>query len=118
MGIQGHPEYTSDILDNLVDRLTKQKEIDLSVGDEARRTVAETGGPDRAFWTGLCKSFLRGGVKSSVTVAPDVTGRAAAAAVVGSCFAGGGAPMVPTGHRHACATQPTLYMSSIQLDRW
>nr|CAB3445829.1 unnamed protein product [Digitaria exilis] len=98
LGIQGHPEYTSDILLELVDRLTGQSAIDGSVGDEARRTVAVTGGPDRAVWTGLCKSFLRGGLKSSSssTVAMDVAGRAAGAAanVVGSCFAGCGAPMV------------------------
>ncbi|KAF8783846.1 hypothetical protein HU200_000287 [Digitaria exilis] len=60
LGVQGHPEYTTDILLNLVDRLTGHNAIDTSVGDEARRTVAVTGGPDRAFWTALCKGFLRG----------------------------------------------------------
>ena len=64
LGIQGHPEYTADILHNLVDRLTGQSAIPASVGEEARRTVAETGGPDRAFWTGLCKRFLGGGGSS------------------------------------------------------
>ena len=44
LGIQGHPEYTADILHNLVDRLTGQSAIPASVGEEARRTVAETGG--------------------------------------------------------------------------
>ena len=65
LGIQGHPEYTADILHNLVDRLTGQSAIPASVGEEARRTVAETGGPDSVFWTGLCKRFLRGGESSS-----------------------------------------------------
>nr|CAB3449065.1 unnamed protein product [Digitaria exilis] len=97
LGIQGHPEYTTDILLNLVDRLAGQNAIDGSVGDEARRTVAVTGGPDRAFWTGLCKGFLRGGLKSGGATdakGVNVNARAAAAGVaVGSCFAGG-APMV------------------------
>ncbi|OEL28159.1 Gamma-glutamyl peptidase 3 [Dichanthelium oligosanthes] len=88
---EGHPEYTTDILHNLIDRLTAQNDIPRSVGDEARLTAAETGGPDdRAFWTGLCKSFLSGGgglqMSSPRALAPEVTGRPAA--VVGSCFAG------------------------------
>jgi GMP synthase-like glutamine amidotransferase len=95
LGIQGHPEYTTDILHNLIDRLTAQNDIQVCVGDDARRTAAETGGPDRAFWTGLCKNFLRGGPMSTPRPAlPDATGRAAtAAAAVGSCFASA-APMV------------------------
>lgn len=95
LGIQGHPEYTTDILHNLIDRLTAQNDIQGRAADDARRTAAETGGPDRAFWTGLCKNFLRGGPMSTPLPAlPEVTGRAAtAAAVVGSCFASA-APMV------------------------
>jgi hypothetical protein len=60
LGIQGHPEYTNDILLNLIGRLVSDGTIDRCVGDTARRT-AESGGPDREFWTGLCKGFLRGG---------------------------------------------------------
>ncbi|RCV05200.1 hypothetical protein SETIT_1G063900v2 [Setaria italica] len=56
LGIQGHPEYTTDTLHNLIDRLTAQGAIEARAGEDARRTVAETGGPDRAFWTGLCKA--------------------------------------------------------------
>ena len=69
LGIQGHPEYTVDILHNLIDRLTDQNDIQRSVGEEARRTAAETGGPDRAFWTALCKGFLRGEEAEQYTTA-------------------------------------------------
>lgn len=60
LGIQGHPEYGTDILLNLVGRLAGQNAIDGPTAEEARST-AESGGPDREFWTGLCKAFLRGG---------------------------------------------------------
>jgi len=81
LGIQGHPEYTTDILHNLIDRLTDQSAIPASVSEDARRTVAETGGPDRAFWTALCKGFLNeGGWRQSCGLptpvrepAPEVT---------------------------------------------
>jgi len=107
LGIQGHPEYTVDILHNLIDRLTDQNDIQRSVGEEARRTAAETGGPDRAFWTALCKGFLRGGSRTiddcggswptTATVpAPDVAGRAVAVAT--SCFTGT-APTVQLAYR-------------------
>ncbi|RCV05201.1 hypothetical protein SETIT_1G064000v2 [Setaria italica] len=75
LGIQGHPEYTTDILHNLIDRLTTQGAIQGCVGEDARRTVAETGGPDRAFWTSLCKNFLNGGRQSCGRPTPVVTGR-------------------------------------------
>ncbi|CAN6243285.1 unnamed protein product [Urochloa humidicola] len=96
LGVQGHPEYTNDILLNLVDRLTKQGDIDACASVEARRTAAETGGPDRAFWTGLCRNFLRGGggvVMSSPRPVMEVAVGSRATAVGGGCFAGA-APMV------------------------
>ena len=40
LGIQGHPEYTVDILHNLIDRLTDQNDIQRSVDEEARRRPA------------------------------------------------------------------------------
>ncbi|XP_020196051.1 gamma-glutamyl peptidase 5 [Aegilops tauschii subsp. strangulata] len=72
LGIQGHPEYTNDILLNLTNRLVNNSTIDGCVGEDARRT-AESGEPDREFWTGLCKAFLRGS----------------------GCTGGGGAPRPP-----------------------
>ena len=73
LGIQGHPEYTNDILLNLINRLVNNNTIDGCVGEDARRT-AEGGEPDREFWTGLCKGFLRGGAAAAVS-APEI-GRA------------------------------------------
>ncbi|PUZ74361.1 hypothetical protein GQ55_1G058900 [Panicum hallii var. hallii] len=96
LGIQGHPEYTADILHNLIDRLTSQSAIPASVGEDARRTVSETGGPDRAFWMALCKGFLNGGRRSCSRPtlvrepAPEVSSRA----IVAGCFTAGTAPMV------------------------
>lgn len=60
LGIQGHPEYTNDILLNLIGRLVNDGTVDGCAGEAARRT-AESGGPDREFWTGFCKGFLMGG---------------------------------------------------------
>lgn len=65
LGIQGHPEYTNDILLNLINRLVSTSTIDGCVGDDARRTV-QGGEPDREFWTALCKGFLRGGGRTPV----------------------------------------------------
>ena len=59
LGIQGHPEYTNDILLNLTNRLVNNSTIGGCVGEDARRT-AESGEPDREFWSGLCKAFLKG----------------------------------------------------------
>ncbi|KAL6888417.1 hypothetical protein ACP4OV_009443 [Aristida adscensionis] len=101
LGVQGHPEYTTDILLNLVDRLLREGAIQGHVGDGARRTAAETGGPDRAFWTALCKGFLKGGrrgcgerrpapVRATAAAPEVVTSRA----VLAGCFAGA-APVLP-----------------------
>ncbi|XP_040376844.1 gamma-glutamyl peptidase 5-like isoform X1 [Oryza brachyantha] len=59
LGIQGHPEYTTDILHSLIHRLVNDHTITRSIGEEAQRTT-EGGEPDREFWTSLCKGFLRG----------------------------------------------------------
>ncbi|CAL4971026.1 unnamed protein product [Urochloa decumbens] len=80
MGIQGHPEYTTDILLNLIDRLTGQGDIEGRAGEEARRTAAETGGPDSKFWRTLCKGFLSCGGRPAT---PEVR-----------CFTGAAAPRV------------------------
>ncbi|KAF0906084.1 hypothetical protein E2562_009091 [Oryza meyeriana var. granulata] len=69
LGIQGHPEYTIDILHNLIDRLVNDHTITSSVGEEARRT-AEAGELDRGFWTRLCKSFLK---RSNATTTIDMS---------------------------------------------
>lgn len=61
MGIQGHPEYTQDILLHLIDRLLKCNLIMDSFADEVKGKV----GPceaDRELWKRLCISFLKGGL--------------------------------------------------------
>uniref|UniRef100_A0A453KWF6 Glutamine amidotransferase domain-containing protein n=1 Tax=Aegilops tauschii subsp. strangulata TaxID=200361 RepID=A0A453KWF6_AEGTS len=58
LGIQGHPEYTGDILLSLVDRLSTSQSITLSFAGDVKRQLEATS-PDREFWLKLCKSFLK-----------------------------------------------------------
>ena len=87
LGIQGHPEYTKDILFNLVDRLASQNLLEVwglrpkllrdlrhffptlfrgnsmcLQGDfvEDVKANIEAAEPDRRFWQNVCKSFLKG----------------------------------------------------------
>ncbi|KAM3257652.1 hypothetical protein ACQJBY_049767 [Aegilops geniculata] len=57
LGIQGHPEYTGDILLSLVDRLSTSQAITVSFAEEVKRQLEATSA-DREFWLNLCKSFL------------------------------------------------------------
>lgn len=59
MGIQGHPEYTKDILLHLIDRLLQLNLITESYADKARDRL-DAGEPDREAWKKLCTSFLKG----------------------------------------------------------
>ncbi|KAK8558738.1 hypothetical protein V6N13_098376 [Hibiscus sabdariffa] len=59
MGIQGHPEYTKDILSHLIDRLTQRCYIEESHGEELKGKL-ETVQPDKDAWKKLCTSFLKG----------------------------------------------------------
>ncbi|KAF8404736.1 hypothetical protein HHK36_009625 [Tetracentron sinense] len=61
MGIQGHPEYTKDILLHLLDRLHHHNLIEDSLANKAKEDV-EAREPDREAWKRLCKSFLKGGI--------------------------------------------------------
>ncbi|GJN19164.1 hypothetical protein PR202_gb06406 [Eleusine coracana subsp. coracana] len=109
MGVQGHPEYTLDILHNLIDRLTNDGSISRSLGEDARRSAAETGGPDRAFWTALCKGFLRGGPRigssrpaatATVAAVPEIiSNNGSRATVAAGCFVG----EAPVLHQLACS---------------
>ncbi|XP_054803481.1 gamma-glutamyl peptidase 5-like [Prosopis cineraria] len=58
MGIQGHPEYTIDILLHLIDRLVQRDLILEAYGVEAR-AKAVLREPDREVWKKLCVSFLK-----------------------------------------------------------
>uniref|UniRef100_A0ACD5Y2A3 Uncharacterized protein n=1 Tax=Avena sativa TaxID=4498 RepID=A0ACD5Y2A3_AVESA len=58
LGIQGHPEYTGDILLSLVDHLSSTHSITVSFAEGVKRQLEATG-PDREFWLKLCRSFLK-----------------------------------------------------------
>ncbi|EPS64939.1 hypothetical protein M569_09842, partial [Genlisea aurea] len=59
MGIQGHPEYTKDILEHLIDRLLSTKSIPETVGEKAKLQLVEAEA-DRKQWESICRNFLRG----------------------------------------------------------
>ncbi|RVW91040.1 Gamma-glutamyl peptidase 5 [Vitis vinifera] len=61
MGIQGHPEYTTDILLHLIDRLLLKDLIIESFAKEVRAKVQECEA-DREAWRRLCVAFLKGGL--------------------------------------------------------
>ncbi|XP_071697023.1 gamma-glutamyl peptidase 3-like [Rutidosis leptorrhynchoides] len=58
LGIQGHPEYSKDILNNLIDRLLNQNSIEIGVAEEDRSKL-EIAEPDRKHWQEICKAFLK-----------------------------------------------------------
>ncbi|XP_027347711.1 gamma-glutamyl peptidase 5-like [Abrus precatorius] len=59
MGIQGHPEYTKDILLHLIDRLIQRDDIMDGIAMEARERAA-LWEPDKEAWKRLCVTFLKG----------------------------------------------------------
>ncbi|KAK4563741.1 hypothetical protein RGQ29_006031 [Quercus rubra] len=61
MGIQGHPEYTKDILLHLIDRLLNRDLIVESYAKEMKEKLG-TCEPDREALRKLCISFLKGGL--------------------------------------------------------
>ncbi|XP_042492021.1 gamma-glutamyl peptidase 5-like [Macadamia integrifolia] len=60
LGIQGHPEYTKDILYEIINRLTSNKLIEKEVAEDAKSRL-EIGEPDRKSWVKICKNFLKAG---------------------------------------------------------
>ncbi|XP_028754067.1 gamma-glutamyl peptidase 5-like [Neltuma alba] len=59
MGIQGHPEYTKDILLHLIDLLIQRNFIMETYAAEAAAKLALRE-PDKEAWRRLCISFLKG----------------------------------------------------------
>ncbi|KAH1040325.1 hypothetical protein J1N35_042068 [Gossypium stocksii] len=59
MGIQGHPEYTKDILVHLIDRLSQRDFIADSYVDDLKANMGKVE-PDKDAWKKLCTSFLKG----------------------------------------------------------
>ncbi|KAA8522825.1 hypothetical protein F0562_009248 [Nyssa sinensis] len=58
LGIQGHPEYTKDILNNLIDRLLNNDSIEKGFAEDARSKLL-IADPDRKCWEKICRSFLK-----------------------------------------------------------
>ncbi|VFQ68420.1 unnamed protein product [Cuscuta campestris] len=72
MGIQGHPEYTMDIVLHLIDRLSKRNLIQAETAAGAKAKVEkekvgryeeEDDGPSKAAWRKICITFLKGSFK-------------------------------------------------------
>ncbi|XP_058190853.1 gamma-glutamyl peptidase 5-like [Rhododendron vialii] len=59
MGIQGHPEYSTDILLHLIDRLLQRNFIAETYANELKANL-EAREPDREALKKLCISFLKG----------------------------------------------------------
>ncbi|XP_022860135.1 gamma-glutamyl peptidase 5-like, partial [Olea europaea var. sylvestris] len=58
LGIQGHPEYNKDILDNIIDQLLSNISFEKGFAEEAKLNVMEAE-DDRKYWKMICKSFLK-----------------------------------------------------------
>ncbi|XP_019170861.1 PREDICTED: gamma-glutamyl peptidase 5-like [Ipomoea nil] len=58
LGIQGHPEYTKDILSNLIDRLLSNGSIEIGFAEDVRAKILAAE-PDRKCWEKICKTFLK-----------------------------------------------------------
>ncbi|CAN6725483.1 unnamed protein product [Malus baccata var. baccata] len=59
LGIQGHPEYSKDILLNLIDRLFNSNFIEKGFAENTRSAL-QLVEPDRKCWEKICKTFLKG----------------------------------------------------------
>ncbi|GMJ12890.1 hypothetical protein like AT2G23970 [Hibiscus trionum] len=59
LGIQGHPEYTKDILLHLIGRLLQLSFIEESYADVLKARLVRVE-PDKEAWKKLCTSFLKG----------------------------------------------------------
>ncbi|KAK4479451.1 hypothetical protein RD792_014965 [Penstemon davidsonii] len=66
LGIQGHPEYSKDILDNLIDRLLSNNSIEIDFAEEAKLQLLKAE-PDRKYLENICRQFLKGGWSPSPT---------------------------------------------------
>ncbi|PON99307.1 Glutamine amidotransferase [Trema orientale] len=59
LGIQGHPEYTKDILNNIIDRLLNDHSIERGFAEDAK-IMLQIAEPDRKCWEKICRNFLKG----------------------------------------------------------
>ncbi|KAI8565754.1 hypothetical protein RHMOL_Rhmol03G0285900 [Rhododendron molle] len=65
LGIQGHPEYTKDILNNLIDRLLTNGCIEKGFAEDVKSQL-EIAEPDRKCWEKICKIFLKGEMEPAI----------------------------------------------------
>lgn len=59
MGIQGHPEYTTDILFHLVDSILDKNLTEVRVFLNFQEKTKDDAQPDRDIWQKICKTFLK-----------------------------------------------------------
>ncbi|KAM0061959.1 putative glutamine amidotransferase [Helianthus debilis subsp. tardiflorus] len=71
MGVQGHPEYTKDILLHLIDKLLQRNLIEEPYAVKARANIEEME-PDREPWKELCTTFLKGRLDYEINHNPNM----------------------------------------------
>ncbi|KAJ1433566.1 Glutamine amidotransferase [Sesbania bispinosa] len=59
LGIQGHPEYSKDILFNLIDRLLNMDVIKKGFVEDLKCQL-QFAEPDKKWWGKICRNFLKG----------------------------------------------------------
>ncbi|KAB1211993.1 hypothetical protein CJ030_MR5G004157 [Morella rubra] len=59
LGIQGHPEYSKDILQNLIDRLVNMDAFERGFADKVKFGL-HAAEPDRKCLQRICRNFLKG----------------------------------------------------------
>ncbi|KAI4344335.1 hypothetical protein L6164_011573 [Bauhinia variegata] len=59
LGIQGHPEYTKDILSSIIDRLLNMDIIEKGFAEDVKCAL-QLAEPDRTCWETICRKFLKG----------------------------------------------------------
>nr|ACG41262.1 defense-related protein [Zea mays] len=59
MGVQGHPEYSKDILMSIADRLLRHNHI-LDCQVDVAKASFDVRQPDKELWKKVCRGFLKG----------------------------------------------------------
>uniref|UniRef100_A0A0A9D0E3 Glutamine amidotransferase domain-containing protein n=1 Tax=Arundo donax TaxID=35708 RepID=A0A0A9D0E3_ARUDO len=63
MGVQGHPEYSKDILMSIADRLL-QRNLILDCQVDVAKASFDVRQPDKDLWKKVCRGFLKGRLPS------------------------------------------------------
>ncbi|XP_006650418.1 gamma-glutamyl peptidase 5-like [Oryza brachyantha] len=63
MGVQGHPEYSKDILMSIADRLLRNNLI-LDCQVDSAKASFDVRQPDKELWKKVCRGFLKGRLQS------------------------------------------------------